>query len=231
MQFLWESFNIKTFPANTLVFLDGKFQPDLSVFDADILSIIKDKSGYTVEIIKQGKLPVHIISVGEIYEKLDLNIVSLVTCHLSLKMSCKKPAEFTLDVKNAGKGSNFHGSLLFKNDSDITINIFAGHSVENTGIFIKTKAVCGSKSETYMNASAMVWENCESDVSFSALCAPDIKKISFSPNQRIYKVPKSAEHSAAIWRGTEPVIEYLRESGLSKVEIDDILKEAFESDI
>ena len=63
MSYMWENFNIKPFPAETIVYRDGKYCPDLST--------IKN-----VPINKNYDLPVHIIYVGEIdgKNKLDIDI-------------------------------------------------------------------------------------------------------------------------------------------------------------
>jgi hypothetical protein len=227
MQFLWESFNIKTFPANTVVFMDGKFMSDLSMFETGILTA----SDNSVDILKSGKLPVHIISVGEISGsmKLEINIANNQV-FMSMKTIFKKPAEINIFIKNAGENATLKGNFLLKNESDLVFNIFNEHYAENTGIFTKIKAICGSKSSTALRGTAYIREGSKSDISLTALCAPDVKSISFRPEQRIYGVPNSADHSAAIWRGTEPQIEFLREAGLSKIEIDRVLQEAFESD-
>ena len=61
MSYMWENFNIKPFPAETIVYRDGEYCPELST--------IKDGS-----INKHYDLPVHIIYVGDIDDKKDLNI-------------------------------------------------------------------------------------------------------------------------------------------------------------
>ena len=56
-------------------------------------------------------------------------------------------------------------------------------------------------------------------------------KIIFSPVQRISAIPESASHSASIAQYNQPQIEYLYSAGLTSVEVKDILREAFMSDI
>ena len=58
---MWNEFNIKTFPAETIVFRDGVYCPDLSTIKSTIID-------------KKYDLPVHIIYVGEIVDKNELNI-------------------------------------------------------------------------------------------------------------------------------------------------------------
>ena len=70
MSYLWQEFNIKTFPAETLVFRNGIFCPDLSEYE----SVKYDENKNLIKTIKKSKLPVHIIYIGEISGKIDINI-------------------------------------------------------------------------------------------------------------------------------------------------------------
>ena len=58
---MWDEFNIKTFPAETIVFRDGVFCPDLSTLES-------------TNVDKKYDLPVHIIYIGEIAGKCRLEI-------------------------------------------------------------------------------------------------------------------------------------------------------------
>ena len=78
MSYMWNEFNIKTFPAETIVYRDGKYCPDLSTI----------KSG---QIDKKYDLPVHIIYVGEIIDKNDLFIDINVE---------NQPVFLSVDIKN-----------------------------------------------------------------------------------------------------------------------------------
>ena len=53
MSYLWQEFNIKTFPAETLVFRDGVFCEDLSDFES---VEFKENIIYTYNIRKQNKI-------------------------------------------------------------------------------------------------------------------------------------------------------------------------------
>ena len=70
MSYLWQEFNIKTFPAETLVFRDGVFCEDLSEYQSVEFNIDKN----LISVNKTPKLPIHIIYIGEIAGNIDLNI-------------------------------------------------------------------------------------------------------------------------------------------------------------
>jgi len=226
MNYLWEEFNIKTFPAETIVFRDGTLAPELSTI-VDIDKIIK--------IDRQYNLPVHIIYIGEKAGKIDINCEILVPdqqVFLTVKINTKSPAFLNILIKNTGENSVFKGRILVQNYTLLEINEKAGHFAENTGIFLNNKVVAHSGSETKLSGVAEIakgCDSCESDINFAALAAPDAK-IQFSPNQRIAAAPTSAVHSASIWRGNSDQIEYLRTAGFSGAEIKKVLEEAFTND-
>ena len=62
MSYIWQDFNIKTFPAETVVFRDGVFCPELSTLDNPVLD-------------KNYDLPVHYIYVGELTGENNLDII------------------------------------------------------------------------------------------------------------------------------------------------------------
>jgi Fe-S cluster assembly scaffold protein SufB len=223
MPYLWDKFNIKTFPAKTAVFSDGVFMPDLSD--------IKLKNGAVV-IDENHNLPVHIIFVGEIAEKSRLEIEITAEnqpVFLTGKIANKKPAFLQVFIRNAGKNSVLNGKIISQNHSVLTTEISAKHSSQNTGILIENRVIAHSGSETKLSGTADIapeCAECDSDISFSALAAPDAK-LEFSPMQRIGAAPNSAAHSAALWRGSPPQVEYLRESGLGANEIKEVMEEAF----
>ena len=82
MSYLWNKFNIKTFPAETIVYCDGEYNPELSTIRP-------------CDISKNYDLPIHIIYVGEINDKnvlnIDLNIQNQKV-YLSVNIKNKKPA-------------------------------------------------------------------------------------------------------------------------------------------
>jgi Fe-S cluster assembly scaffold protein SufB len=223
MAYLWDKFNIKTFPAETVVFRDGIFIPELSSLSDDL------------KITKKYDFPVHIVFVGEITGKKDINCeisTKDVNVFLTVKITNKKPAFLNIFIKNTGKNSVFNGKILAQNYSLLEINEKAGHFNENTGILLSNKIIAHSGSESKLSAVAEIAPGCDfcnSDVSFSALAAPSAK-IQFSPAQCISAAPESASHSASLWRGDKSQIEYLRSSGLSGAEIEKVLEEAFTND-
>ncbi|MCL2538275.1 MAG: SufD family Fe-S cluster assembly protein [Alphaproteobacteria bacterium] len=235
MSYLWEKFNIKTFPARPLVFADGEFQPELSDCDAAKLEI----NDNNIEIIvdSAGELPIHIIYVGEIIgdkvikikqsESRISNLESRI--YLTAKLSNKLPAFLTFFIDSAGKNSKINAKIVIQNFSGLKLSIFADHLAENTGLFVQNRVLAHAGSETELYGLAKIvgdCPDCESDISFTAMCAPDAK-ITMSPNQRIVSIPKSAEHSASIYRGTQPQIQYLAAAGLTPDQIKTTLEKAF----
>ena len=235
MQYLWEAFNIKTFPANTIVLVDGKYKQELSDFEDDLFDIKTSKTNTNINIKNRGKLPFHIIYVGSISgdSEISVNLVSPKTnVFITGKINIEKPAFLKKSFQNTGNFSKIESNFLIQNKSNFKMHINAQYKRENTGILDKTKVVAHSDSVTELSGAVIIEkgsENCESKLNFSALCASDIKSIKFIPAQYINSEPKNAEHSASIWRGTPAQIEYLRTSGLSGKEVDATLREAFEN--
>ncbi len=219
---MWDEFNIKTFPAETVVFRDGVFYPDLSTLP-------------NTDFHKTYEKPIHIIYVGEIAGKNQLN-VNIFTenqkIFLSAKIKNKKPAFFNIFIKNAGKNSEFRGQIILENKNDLNFDCCAEHESSNTTILVKTKLLAHKNTFSKLSGIANINQNCnntESDISFSAI-SDKSAKIEFHPSQRISSIPQKAEHSASIYQPTVQQIEYLRESGLSGTEVKDVLKEAFIND-
>lgn len=216
---MWNEFNIKTFPAETIVYRDGVYCPELSTL-------------MNAPINDTFDLPIHIIYVGEIVGKNDLNInvgTENQKVILSVNIKNKKPAFLNIFIKNAGKNSEINGTVLIDNHSELTFDCVAHHLYENTGILIKNKIIGRKNSNSKLSGTAIInknCENCDSDVGFVAMVEQDAK-IDFMPAQKISSVPKSAEHSASIYKPTDAQILYLRQAGLGTIEIDTVLKEAF----
>lgn len=234
MKYLWDAFDIKTFPAFTAVFVDGDFNAELSEL-GDIIKVESKNVTTEITIKKTGKMPVHIIYVGKIQGNHEINInitAQKAKVFMTGKIICEKPVFLTKTIKNSGILSRFESNFLIQNKDNFKMTIFGKHLAENSGIIDKTKVVAHKDSETELSGAAVIapnFESCESDISFSALCDPDIKSIRFSPAQHIKSEPARAEHSASIWRGSDAQIEYLRTAGLSSAEIDITLQEAFEN--
>ena len=228
MSYLWQEFNIKTFPAETLVFRDGVFCPDLSEYK----NIEYNQNKNLITLKKIMKIPVHIIYVGEIAGNIDINIdikVENSRVFMDLKTFNKKPAFLNIFIKNAGKNSFFNSNIINKNYNTFKTRQIGQHLCENTGIFIKNKIAGYKGSENYLEGSAKIEKNChncESDISFTVL-ADNNSKVEIKPMQYINSVPKSASHSASLYKPTKNQIQYLKMSGLSDKEIDKLLEKAF----
>ena len=216
---MWNEFNIKTFPAETIVFRDGVYVPELSTLANEAID-------------KRYTLPVHIIYVGEISDQNELNIninIENQLVFLSVDIKNKKPAFLNIFVKNTGKNSELRGHVFIENHSTLDLDINAGHFEKNTGIYVHTKLIAYPNSYTKLFGTAEIAPNCPectSDIGFSAIM-DKTAKLEFLPAQRIKSEPKSAEHSASIYRLLSPQIQYLRMSGLSTDEIRKISNEAF----
>ena len=221
MSYIWNEFNIKTFPAETIVYRDGVFVPELSTIN-------------TGKIDKKYNLPVHIIYVGEIADKNDLVIdinVENQPVFLSVDIKNKNPAFLNIFIKNTGKNSELKGHVFVENFDRLNLDINAGHLCEKTGILVHTKLIAHKNTYSKLSGIAEIAGNCRdciSDIGFSAI-ADETARIEFLPAQRIKSEPKSAEHSASIYRLLPAQIEYLRNSGLSTAEIRDVSFESFKN--
>jgi len=222
MSYMWDNFNIKPFPAETIVYRDGEYCPDLSTIQNGPID-------------KNYDLPIHIIYVGEIAGKHRLNIdinVPNQKVYLSVNLKNKKPAFFNIFVKNTGKNSELRGHIILDNYDKLTYDCTAGHLSANTGIFLQNKLIANKNSKSKLAGVAIINKNCpdcNSDINFSAIAAQDAK-IEFLPAQRISSVPESAGHSASIYSPKPIQIEYLRAAGLGGIEINQVMREAFMND-
>ena len=225
MSYIWQDFNIKTFAAETVVFRDGLFCPELSTLDNPVID-------------KNYDLPVHFIYVGKLSGDNNFDIVvnenvKNQKIYISGKITVEKNAVLNVSVKNSGENSVVRGFFICENHGDIKFNLDAYHLCRNTGIFIKNKLLAYKNTSSKMTGTAHIYkycENCGSDIGFSAL-SEENAKIIFMPVQRISSVPEKAEHSANIAHYTNPQIEYLHGSGLTDAEIKNVLHEAFVNDI
>ena len=220
---MWDEFNIKTFDAETVVYRDGVYCPELSTIVG-------------TDFDKKYDRPIHIIYVGDVAGNCRLNVNIFVEnqpVFLSAKIKNKKPAFLNIFIKNAGKNSEFRGHVIIHNENDIKFNCTALHTAPDTTILLKTKLIAGRNSISKLTGTAEIEKNCNdvnSDISFCAL-ADKTARIEFMPAQRISAVPTSAEHSASIYQPTVQQIEYLRGTGLSGAEVDSAMREAFVNDL
>ena len=231
MSYLWQEFNIKTFPAETLVFRNGVFCDDLSDYE----SVEYNTKENIINILKTPKLPIHIIYIGEIAGNIDINVNILAPntkIIMSNKITNKKPAFLNIFIKNTGENSLFDGQVIAQNYNSLEINIKGEHLCEKTSIFIKTRVLAHKNTKTILNGIAKINKNkklCKSDISFSVM-ADESANITMKPAQYINSVPESANHSASLYKPNENQINYLRSSGLSGTEVKNILEEAFLSE-
>ena len=222
MSYMWNEFNIKTFAAETIVYRDGEYCPELST--------IKNTN-----IVKKYNLPVHVIYVGEISGENVLNInvgVDNQPVIVTGKIKIKKSAFLNIFIKNAGKDSAVNAKFAIENDDYFEYKCMAEHLYEQTTITVKNKLLAGKNSKTKLSGTAIINKNCEkciSDISFSAM-ADENAYIEFMPEQKISSEPISADHSANIYQPTNAQVLYLRQAGLGTIEIDNVIKEAFLND-
>ena len=222
MSYMWENFNIKPFAAETIVYRDGEYCPELSTISDGPIN-------------KNYDLPVHIIYVGEIVGEntlnIDINVPNQVV-YLSVNIKNKNPAFFNIFIKNTGKNSEFRGHVLLDNYDNLKYQCIAQHLSANTGIFLQNHLIANKNSISKLSGIALIEKNCpecKSDINFSTI-ADKTSKIEFFPAQRISSIPESAGHSASIYTPKPIQIQYLRESGLGQNEINNVMREAFIND-
>ncbi len=222
MSYMWKEFNIKTFPAETIVYRDGVFCADLSTLENGPIN-------------KKYDLPVHIIYVGEIAGENTLNIdvdIDNQPVFFTVRVKNKMPAFFNILIKNAGKNSEIRGTVLLENASELIYDCTARHVSENTGVFVKNKLFGRQNSKSKLTGTAIIDRdaiNSDSDIGFSAMVESPAK-IEFMPAQRISAVPNSADHSASIFAPSDMQIQYLRGAGLGTGEVNDAMRVAFMND-
>ncbi len=223
MSYIWDEFNIKTFPAETIVYRNGDYCPELSTLE-------------NKPIDKKYDLPVHIIYIGEIAGKCRLNIelgADNQNIIISVNVKNKNPAFFDIFIKNAGKNSEIKANILMHNiGSELDYDCKARHLYKNTAIFVKNKLFAGKNAISKLSGVAIIDKDCpecKSDMSFVAMIEQGAKT-EFIPSQRIASEPTTADHSAAIYKPTNMQINYLRSAGLSSMEIKDVMREAFLND-
>ncbi|MDR2268951.1 MAG: SufD family Fe-S cluster assembly protein [Rickettsiales bacterium] len=210
--------NIRMPLAETRVYKDGIFMPDLS-------SISEDTN-----------LPLHIIHTGKITGvqnwAIDMNERRdvFLTARIETSGASKIKIEINANLENVG----FDGKLIIKNSGRLDLEIIGNNNCNDTKIKCLTKLLAGADSENILTGLAVVPPNiagAKTDISFSALCDPRAKLLQMSPTQRISSVPLAAEHSASIYRPAPPQIRYLETAGLSAVESAELLKRVFMEEI
>jgi len=218
---MWNEFNIKTFPAETIVYRDGRYCADLSTLPDG-------------PIAEKHDLPVHIIYIGEIAGKCRLDI-DISACgqpvFLDMRVKNKLPAFLNIFIKNTGKNSELRGHVFLENNDNLEFDIRAQHASENTGVLVQTNLMAGRNSVSKLAGAAYIEKNCGecmSDIALRAMCECGAR-VEFIPAQYISAVPKFAGHSAAMHTPSQPQIQFLRSGGLATDEVNDALREAFKS--
>ena len=200
MSYMWNEFNIKTFPAETIVFRDGVYCAELSTLP-------------NAPINQNYDLPVHIIYVGEIAGENNLEIsVGAENQKVCVSVNTKNnlPAFFNIFIKNAGKNSEILGHIMLENNSELNYKCNAEHFYENTAILIKNKVLAGKNSNSKLRGTAQInkdCKECKSDIAFTAM-AEQGAKIDFMPAQIISSEPIFADHSAGIYTPKENQSQY-----------------------
>jgi len=218
---MWNKFNIKTFPSETIVYVDGVFQPDISTLSE------------TENFSKKYDLPIHIIYIGKIEHEHTLNInltAENQPVFLSVNMENNFPGFLNIFIKNAGKNSEIRGHIMIQNRSDLVGKVIAEHTNANTGILIQTKIIGYKNSYSKISGAAIIHKNCpktKSDIRIAGYATDKSAKIRFIPSQHVKSIPKFAEHSAYMMHITESQENYLRSAGLSGAEVKDAMTEAF----
>ena len=224
MSYMWNEFNIKTFPAETIVYRNGVFEPELSTLTEP------------ENINKKYDLPIHIIYVGKIYDENTLNInlgTPNQSVFLSINTENNLPAFLNIFIKNTGKNSKIRGHILLTNSSNLTVKISAEHKCSDTEILLQTKIIGKKNSFSKISGAAIINKDCEntkSNICLAGLATDKSAKIRFTPVQRISSVPEFAEHSAYMFHILPTQELYLRESGLSGAEVETAMIESFMND-
>ncbi len=224
MSYMWNKFNIKTFPSETLVYVDGVFQSDISTL------------AETENISTKYDLPIHIIYVGTLERENTLNInitAENQPVFLTVDIKNKTPAFLNIFIKNAGKNSELRGHIMMQNYSDLVTKIIAEHTAPDTGILLQSKIIGNKDSYSKISGTAIINQGCphtKSDIRLSGYATDKSAKIRLNPVQRIKSVPDFAEHSAYMMHITAPQEDYLRTAGLSGAEVKSAMIEAFTKD-
>ncbi|MDR3208480.1 MAG: SufD family Fe-S cluster assembly protein [Rickettsiales bacterium] len=223
MAYLFDDFkSIRTFPANTRVYRDGVFAPELS----------SENEG--------AGLPLHIIHVGKITGRqdwiVDMNrtrgrrAAGSANVFLTARIEVEGAAKINLEINANIAGAAFDGAVFVKNAGDLTLNVIGNNNKGGTKIACRAKlfAMAGSSGDLsgVANIPAGV-PDAGTSVEFSALCRGHVKLLKMSPAQRISSVPAAAGHGASIYRPAPAQIHYLETAGLPEDEAAALLNRVF----
>jgi len=217
MAYLFEEFkNIRTFPARTRVYRDGEIVPELSSEEG-------------------ANLPLHIIRIGKLtgahnwFVDMDEAGDVFLTARIETEGDTKINLRINPNLENIG----FDGKLIIKNTGNLNLEIAGNNNRGGTRIKCQTKLFAAAGGENRLLGVANIpsgVRGAETDISFAALCEPNAF-VSMSPRQRISSIPKSAEHSASIYRPAPAQIRYLETAGLTAAESSALLNQTFMEEV
>ncbi|MDR1071427.1 MAG: SufD family Fe-S cluster assembly protein [Rickettsiales bacterium] len=215
MSYLFDHFkNIRTFPANTRVYRDGVFAPELS----------SENEG--------PGLPLHIIHIGKITGDHNwvIDMGGPRDVFLTARIETEGAANISVEIDANLENMGFDGRMIVKNAGNLTLDVVGNNNKSGTRIRVETKLFADAGSESELRGLANIpadVSGAESDIGFSALCDPRAKSLAMSPAQRISSAPASAGHSASIYRPPAAQARYLETAGLTELESADLLNKVF----
>ena len=231
MNNLFEKFNILRFRSYEIIFNNNRL-----ISNIDNKSIIVKEDDINIIDNTKNDLPIHIIYVGSINNKTNVNIKinnNNQFVFLTAKIINNSNSEFNINIINNGINSKFKGKLIIKNKSELNIKENCQQIKDYTELILYTRIINLKNSNSKISATATIDKNlkeCISDINFSAIA--DINsKIEFLPIQYIKSIPISADHSASLYKEKPNQIQYLKSSGLNEKQTNKILKESFIKDI
>lgn len=215
--------NIRSFPANTLVYKDGEFVPELS-------TDVKEK---------RPDLPFHIIYTGKITGEHNWTIPESPDkpepnqIFITARLETYGTTKITLHIESSCTGQRFDGKIIIKNAGNLGLKVVGDNLHNDTEIKCQTKMFAGKDSESRLIGIANIPNGlmgASTDIGFSVLCdRPSFLEI--SPTQRISSVPKFAGHSASIYHPTCSQIRYLETAGMTDAESTALLNAAFMEEV
>ena len=196
--------NIRTFPAKTMVYIDGVFAPELSEDRAD--------------------LPLHIIHIGKITGDVNwfIDMNEQQDVFLTTRIETEHDTKIRIEINTNLPNLLFDGKIFVKNTGNLMLDIKANNNSSETKVICKTKLFATKNSENILTGISDIPSDvldAETNISFSALCEPNVKLLKISPQQRISSIPKSATHDASIFRPAQAHIQYLETAGIENPEL------------
>ena len=222
MAYLFDDFkNIRTMAAKTQVFRDGVLVPELCDPPSP----------------DDTTLPLHIIHIGVLSGEhnwfIDMNEEGR-DVFLTARVEALGDTKIRIEVNTNWPGGVFDGKLIIKNTGSLDLSIDGNNNKSDTDIKCVTKLVGAAGSENRLVGTAMIPADvtgAKTDIGFVAILDRDAKSIKIAPVQKIASIPKSAEHSASIYRPAAAQIRYLETAGLDAPAAADLLNRVFLEEI